>query len=179
MVGPPLEEKKISTRKNELGEIFAEGAYWEPLQCSKVVVLEPENPTFHRPYAPTIKEGHRDHVPIKHNFTQTFERREFEGTFMEPQRYANGIIKKNKDGSPLMEEMPRKKGRVKTSFLKKHNLKSDSHPADFVNAFLSYRNLRQRFKHDPGVSIKTLTKWTNLKATLSRAGEGGTIYSDW
>ena len=42
--------------------------------------MEPENPTFKNPRAPTIEERDAEYVPVKHNFSERFERPAFEGT---------------------------------------------------------------------------------------------------
>ena len=186
-VNVALQNKETDTGKEKLNQIFHPTAFWKELQCEKDATAEPENPTFNNAYAPTMKDAHattmgggNDYIPLKHNFTEIFERQEFDGKYEEVEKFANGTIKKHRDGSPILKVVRRTRGKPNLSFVKKHQLSSQSHPADFVEAFLPFRKNRlSDGSNKKYVSIELMTKWTNLKAELSGAGDGGTIHRDF
>lgn len=149
------------------------------MKCEDIPVEEPANPTFSRPYAPTIEACDRDYIPIKHNFSEKFEQKQYSGEYYDGQTYANGTIKKNKDGTPVKEKAQRMEGKVNPDFVKKYALTSDCHPASFVDAFLPFRKNPYTTKNNQQMSIEMLTRWNNLIASLCNAEEGGTIYPDW
>ena len=49
----------------------------------------------------------------------------------------HGSIKLSPDGKPVLEEVVRKKGRPKISWLQEHNLVPSSHPVEWLDAMLS------------------------------------------
>ena len=77
-----------------------------------------------------------------------------------------------------MKESVYKNGIPVRSVLQKNNLGSESHPADFVNVFLPFQKNPYRSKNNLFYSIELFTKWTNQKAILAGAGDGGISYSD-
>ena len=80
---------------------FETNAYWEVLEHSASRVDEPTNPTFSTARAPTIPEEDGAYVPVKHKFDHTFGCPQFEGRVNMLQRFANGTIMKNKDGTAM------------------------------------------------------------------------------
>ena len=62
------------------------------------------------------------------------------------------------------------------AFIAKYNLSHKTKAEDFVGLFLLFGKNQQGKKEM--VSFELLTKWTNLKATFSGAGKGGTYYTD-
>ena len=51
-----------------------------------------------------------------------------------------GNIKRINDGDRVKTKQPRKKGRAREDFLKKHGLSQHSAPADFVSTFLTFKS---------------------------------------
>ena len=49
----------------------------------------------------------------------------------------HGSIKLSRDGTPLLEDAVRKKGRPKIEWLREHNLGPSSHPVQWIDAMLS------------------------------------------
>ena len=70
-------------------------------------------------------------------------------------------------------------GRVHDSFLKKHSLSVYSTPADFVAAFLPFKSNLYSTQKKEYPTFDLFARWTNLKATLAGAGEGGICYHEW
>ena len=93
-----------------MNSVFAEGSFWRPLQCDEEAVKEPDNPLFDHPHEPTIPAKDRDYIPIKHNFSQRIEREAFTGVYDAPQRFSNGTVKKNRDGTPQTKSEYRRTG---------------------------------------------------------------------
>ena len=56
----------------------------------------------------------------------------------------------------------------------KHNLTPDSHPSCWFDAFIPIKKKRQYFTQV--VSVSQLTTWTNTKAAIYNAGDGGLQY---
>ena len=93
LVGPPPKQansKKDGGHKEKssgkemntgLAKVFAEGAYWQPLECETAVMEELASPTFSRHYAPIMDECDRDYISIINNFTEQFERQVFTGEY--------------------------------------------------------------------------------------------------
>jgi len=94
-------------------------------------------------------------------------------------KYSNGTVKNNRDGSPLIEEVIRSKGCSESSFLKKHGINYESHPSEFIEVFLLFEDNTYSNHKKEIMSIKQVTKWTNLKAHLSGAFPDCNIYQDF
>lgn len=177
-------EKTATTSKkkasNALAAAFPSIAHWQPLVVLKDIMAEPENPTFSKPHAPTIEIDQAAFVPIKHNFTATFERPDFKSEYEVFDRGRNGRIKLDKDRKPTRVKNPQKNGRIDPAFVMQHKLSTRSSPVEFMATFLPFKE-----NHYSTASTKELSsfslfaKWTNLKASLAGAGEGGACYHDW
>ena len=70
----------------------------------------------------TIPEEDGAYVPVKYNCEHIFKRPQFEGRVNMVQKFANGTIKKNKDGTAMTEETICKKGTMNPELKTKHNL---------------------------------------------------------
>ena len=79
---------------------------------------------------------------------------------------------KDANNEYVFNEEPMKKGKVDDEFIKRNNLTTSSHPADWFKAFLSN-------KVDKTVKYGTdlWTTYTNLKGLLSNIGHHGRTYS--
>ena len=115
MVTPSVRAEK---RSQELLKGFEDGVYWEELAHDASTVIEPNNPTFRAPRAPTIQEDRAVYVPVKHDFEHMFDRPSFEGRIDMPQTFDNGTIKRQIDGKSLTESFICKKGTVNPNFVK-------------------------------------------------------------
>ena len=60
-----------------------------------------------------------------------------------------------------------------------HNLSYDSDPFQWFNAFIPFKKSSVQARRDGGFTIGEWTRFTNLKALLSNAGTGGTVYKDF
>ena len=169
-------KKKASVRKE-----FPDKAFWEPLEPIDTVVAEPTNPSFktQTTHAPTIDQADASFVPTKHNFSETWSRPAFEGMWKEPVKTRRGNLRRNQDGLVMTHDTPRSKGCVCDEFLTKNNLSTNSTPADFVAAFLPFKKNKYSTHRKEKPSFDLFAKWTNAKANLAGAGEGGTCYHDW
>ena len=107
------------------------------------------------------------------NFDETFDR----GIFAEKSKereLARGGRNYKKDGSgrPRLFEKVRQKGRPCNSWLQKHNLNEDSHPLDWLVAFLKKPNGR-------GTIFNDWISWTNANGILTNCGAVGGLYPTW
>lgn len=119
---------------------------------------EPSNPNFHLPRAPTVTEKEAQYVPQKFNFAEVFDRPLFQGKTERKVTYANGTVKKNRDGSNMTEVGIRTKGEMEDSYMKKNGLSVKSHPIDFVEAFLPFKDNKYSSQKKELVSMKQLTQ---------------------
>ena len=166
------DERRSKKKKTGIAS-FPDGVKWRELTPNSDAVLEPDNPSFKTPHAPTIDPADASSVPVKHNFSETFTRPEFGGTVEQPQKYANGVFKKNKDGITKTETVPRKDGCLNPKFVEKYNLSKLSRPDEYADILLPLKkNVHGKKEY---LSFTQICKWTNLKASLSGAGdeEGG------
>ena len=79
-----------------------------------------------------------------------------------PERNANGRIKWNKNGEASYKKVPCDETVPNIDFIKKHKLDFNSHPADWMNAFLPKHPIAGSH-----LSLHDITSWTNMKAWLT------------
>ena len=77
-------------------------------------------------------------VPVKHNFTELFDIPVFAGTYSRSERFASGIPKHNKDGTPRLKEVPEEEDVISHLVENKFKLTPNSEPADFADVFLPF-----------------------------------------
>jgi hypothetical protein len=124
-------------------------------------------PTTHAAGAST--EAAKYHYPVE------IDRDPFTALAKEYVCKANGEVKKDRAGKPIMNDVIRKKGRPKLSFLEKNKLTIDSHPAEW---FASLMPDQPRSFDPPQVAcIDQWVRYLNLKAALAQAGS--LIYPDF
>ena len=105
-------------------------AYWRQLNPSDIVV-EPINLAFQLARSRTVPENETGSIPIKHNFSETFQRNTFLGKASTPKRIKNGRLWQDDKGNPTdFEDVKVKKGCVNPDFKKKHGLNATSKPVD-------------------------------------------------
>ena len=56
-------------------------------------------------------------------------------------------------------------------------LNTDSHPVLWFDLFMPRERKRQ--EHQDVVTLADFTTWTNMKATMQNAGEGGVVYPEF
>ena len=155
---------------------FSPTARWKPLVPMAETVEEPQSQNG-RFRAPTIPESEADFVPQKHDYAEVFDREVFEGRRSVPRTFANGRPRKDQNGKQIMDEVVREGGGPSLTFLKKHNLTIESHPADWFKAFLPIYDGRcsqqQAFKD---CFTHKWAQYTNNKALLVGAGSKGSMY---
>ena len=150
---------------------FHPDAVWRPLQANNTVVEEPANPTFRIGRAPTIPLQDAAHVPVKHNFSESFAVPEFSGKHIKYELNRRGSRKRDCCGQQIFTEELRERGVPDPVFLSKHKLGPYSYPWEFANAFIPFHQDKKDKNH---FSFELLMQWTNLKAAL--AGAGTNIY---
>ena len=74
----PVDGFKAGRKKYIQISVFPVSAYWRQLNPADIVD-EPINLAFQSARAPTVPENETGYVPIKHNFSETFERNTFLG----------------------------------------------------------------------------------------------------
>ena len=167
---PLIETLSENEVEKQAGEHFSPGAHWELLKCEGEFVNEDHIPRGFR--APTIPEGE---VPLvsKRNYNQKFDRMVFSGKTELPKRYKNGGIAKDRSGNIIFEQRAHTETEVRMSFIRKHKLNEDSHPAKWFEAFLPIKK-----RQGSDFSMEDLLSWTNMRAMMENSGLGGK-YSDF
>ena len=79
-------EKKAS---NSLAAAFLSTVFWKPLVALEDIIVELKKSSFRKPLAPNINADQAEFVPVKHNFTDIFDRPEFKGGYEEFERGPN------------------------------------------------------------------------------------------
>ena len=105
----PVHRKITTTTQNESSSentttgvySIAEDSWWKILD-TRMIVEEPTNPMFKLQLAPTVAEGKANYTQQKFDFAEKFDLPVFEGGAKKNMRYANGTIKKNCDGTPIV-----------------------------------------------------------------------------
>ena len=82
---------------------FPVSEFWRQLNLANIVV-EPINMAFQSVRAPTVLEDETGYVPIKHNFSETFECNTFLGKVSTPKRMKNGRLRQDDKGNPTKFE---------------------------------------------------------------------------
>ena len=91
--------KDNADKGRKIGKGFPPTAQWKSLTADDTAVVEPENPSFRNPRAPTISEMDGCHVPTKHNFSNyKFDIALFTGTETKPVIQRNGRPKQIRGG---------------------------------------------------------------------------------
>ena len=136
---------------------FPTGAWWKVLSTD-IQVEKPNNSTFTLPRAPTVAEKKAQYVPQKFNFAEIFYCPLFQGRVKRNVTYDNGTVKKNREESPLIEEVIRSKGCIEPSFFKKHGINYESHPSEFIEVFSSFEDHKYSKQKKEILFIKQLKK---------------------
>jgi len=152
----PKNKETLQRAKDDMSH-FGVGAYWEQLEAD-IDVDEPVHANFPTARAPTVPLEDVGIQPRpKQSFSSTFDRPMFTGRTGQNEFRAKGV--------------------PKPSFLKKHQLNKDSLPVEFADAFFPmYENAEVDHNGDPFLSMQSLTRNTNMRATLAFAGEA--VYHD-
>jgi hypothetical protein len=168
---PLLYNMTKERQANLAGDKFTPGSHWVELPCDGAF-LEETTPAGFR--APTVPEGEVSQVK-KRNFSQKFDRMAFTGMTEVPERYSNGRLKKQKDGSYSYKKQAQTETTADMTFIRKHQLNLDSHPAEWFQSFLPITNT----KRNQIFSLENCLSWTNTKAMLENAGGQGGKYHDF
>ena len=92
---------------------------------------------------------------------------------------AGRLMRKKGTREPLYERRGIKTMVPDMDFFRKNDLSLESEPFEYFNTFLPYKKSRSKRQSDGSFTIGDWTRFTNLKASLSNAGKGGTIYTDY
>ena len=115
----------------------------------------------------------------KINFDQVIERMSFSKKAEVPNLDRAGRLTRNRDTKEIRYENNNIRKMVPNmNFFYRNKLTLDSLPHEYTNAFLPFKKSKEQKQNDGRFTIGEWCTHTNLKATLSNAGEGGTIYTD-
>ena len=78
------------------------------------------------------------YLPQRYDFSEEFGCPLFEAMMNAMVQFINGTEKKNRDGTPMIEEVKRDMGYIDPSFIKKYNLSTSYAPIDFIEAIFPY-----------------------------------------
>ena len=116
----------------------------------------------------------------KFNFIRTIQRKQFIKKALLPKKDSKGrVMKDRKTGEWIYTLQEVKKSVPNMKFIKKHRLSYKAEPFEWFNAFIPFKKSRSESNQDGSWTIGEWTRNTNLKAMLSNAGSGGTIYKDF
>ena len=82
-----------------------------------------------------------------------------------------------KSSLPMIGKVQWGEGYVGPKFKKNHNLSNSAIPEDYAETFLPLSRNVQGNKEM--MIFEQMTKWKNLKASISGAGQGGTCYPNF
>lgn len=110
----------------------------------------------------------------KYNYSKKFDRPQFDGVAEQPEHDRLGGVKKDASGNYIYKDLPIQNAVANMEFIRKNNLNTASLPHQWFDAFMSRHST-------PGskCSLHDWTTFTNMKAILGNAGEGGFIYRDF
>ena len=111
------------------------------------------------------------HVPVKHNFSESFAIPELSGKHIKYELNRRGSRKRDSCGQQIFSEELRERGVPDPLLLSKHQLGPYLFPWEFANAFIPFHQDKKDNNH---LSFELLMQWKNLKAAL--AGAGNNIY---
>jgi len=154
---------------------FHPDAKWRQLTHSIVPVQEPVGRPRNLVGPTAYKENEQEFK--KFNFDEEFDRPPFTVTSQEYEVDNKGNIHRDRKGEPKWAKPIIEQGRANPAWLEKNKLTSKSHPADWFSALLPDKRSPENPNHI--VSIADWTTFTNCKAWLANAGQGGLIYQDF
>ena len=167
---------------------FSPLAKWTYLQDKNEMIdltdeLEVDGIKYRSPTTPKeefertgIENGGND----KFIYAKKIHRNKFIKKAVLPKTDCRGRLQKDRiTGEFIYEEQEFTKSVPNMTFLNNHNLSYDSDPFQWFNAFIPFKKSRVQARRDGGFTIGEWTRFTNLKALLSNAGTGGTVYKDF
>ena len=97
-----------------------------------------------------------------------------------PKKDSKGrVMKDRKSGEWIYTLKDVKKSVPNMKFIKKYQLSYKSEPFEWFDTFVPFKKSRSESNQDESWTIGEWIRNTNLKAILSNAGSGGTIYKDF
>ena len=167
---------------------FSPHTIWEYLEAVDELVdltdeLELDGVKYRAPTTPR-EEFERTGVGSggqkKFNFSRKIHREKFVKKALVPKTDSRGrVLKDRLSGQYIYEEKEIQKSVPNITFIKNHQLSYTSEPFEWFNAFVPFKKSRTQANRDGPWTIGEWTRNTNLKAMLSNAGSGGTIYKDF
>ena len=173
--GAPLATNMTTDQmENMAGEGFRLTAHWEYVEANDDDVVNEEGLAR----GPTTPEGEDSTLgPVKKNYAEHFDRPPFVQQVTLPRKNVRGNLIYDLKGKVKYEIRDSSETVPNIPFLHQNGLNTESHPFEWFNLFMPIKRTRQM--HPDMVSMADLTTWSNKKAYLCNAGEGGTQYSDW
>ena len=178
----PLVADQDATRvDNMAGPSYNHHAYWKLVSNENGDELLDEREQMQidglQFRAPGVPEAELDNTlgPKKRNYTMAFDRPPFVQNVLLPKKDKSGrVMKKRGEDGYLYERESTEDSVPNLDFLFKNGINVDSQPCEWFDLFMPMR--RKRHNSTNKLSVEDLTTWTNLKALLDNAGEGGGVY---
>ena len=166
---------------NMAGAGFAPTAHWELIDPGDEEVndslVDTDGHVFYHPTADRHPNEAVNAGPVKKNYNEQFDRQPFVQNAKVPIRNSRGKIRHDNNGNVLYHTINSSDTLPNIDYLHRHNISVESSPKEWFNLFLPVHRRRQ--DHPDVFTLEEMTTWTNRKAYLSNAGEGGSNYSHW
>ena len=174
---------KALTSENIAGDGFPGGAYWKLLSEEGATELVEDwnvaGSSFRPPTYPASEHDANFTVwPKKYNYNVKFDRPPYLH-WAEVPKMENGMCVRNESGSIVYEKKLIEKSTPNNSFMKKHDLNENSHPAEWFEAFLPWVKTKQHKHSKTEISLDDMCTWTYDKSCMANAGKGGSIYQNF
>ena len=166
---------------NMAGVGFATTAHWELLESNDNDVVQDnlfvEGIQFRAPTTNFPLEDIAQQAQKK-NYAEIFDKPPFIQKVWLPKRNARGRIMTDGGGKVIYDVDQYSDQTVPNiEFIHANDLSVDSHPVKWFDLFMPMHRKRQA--HPSVCTISDFTTWTNKKAFLCNAGEGGSLYPRW
>ena len=115
---------------------------------------------------------------MKHGFSEKVKLPDCNGIIEKLKRiYHRGLVQDKKNKAKHEDPKVRKKGYVDPDFVAKHKLKIETTPKGHTEIVMPLKN--NTFGNKDIMSFEMITRWSNMKFTLSGSGKGVTLYQDF
>ena len=156
---------------------FPSTAQWELIDSRSLDTLQDPRNEVEDSYAPSDRHGLAQ--GRKYNYKESWHRDDFDGECKQPSIDDEGVVRKDDEGNVIMTMSPITELTPNDKFISQNRLNEESHPADWVRAFLP--NSKEKgspantFCTDKWSSYLNTRAWQDLAGIKERGGSYDTF----